>query len=77
MARTQVLQDATGVLLADEVGNAVLVIGLAANLPADGAKGFAGGCLFIATDGGRNLAQAHFINIGTSSSADFDQAIQS
>lgn len=61
-------QSPRGVLAEDGFGNATIVVGT--GVPADGAGGYAKGCLFIDTDAA--AGSRLFSNVGTTTSADFD-----
>lgn len=68
MSRRHEVQDATGVISsAPGVG---ILHAFGDEVPADGAVGYATGCLFAHTDGGAGTAL--YTNEGTYDSADFD-----
>ena len=49
MSQRHAVQDATGVLATDEVGDILILVGQTADKPANGASGYAAGALFIDT----------------------------
>lgn len=66
--RRHTAQDATGIVVTNEAGDALLAYGAAP--PADGRAGYATGCLFCHTDG--TAITAAYLNKGTAVSCDFD-----
>ena len=53
MAVTQRLQDASGVIASDEIGNILIAAGKTADKPAEGSSGYSPGCIFIDTQTGK------------------------
>jgi hypothetical protein len=70
MSRPLNLHSADGVIAREDGGDILLAYGK--TVPADGASGYATGCLFQHTDGGAGTAL--FVNEGTNTSANFDAA---
>ena len=62
------VQDASGVVARDQIGNVLIVCGN--TVPTDGTAGYATGCLFIKLNGGAGTSM--YANEGTSASSDFD-----
>ena len=69
MSGTHKLHDATGVVASADNGDSLIVAGT--TVPADGADGFATGCIFMKTDGG--AGSALYVNEGSNTSANFDE----
>lgn len=71
MAQVHRIQDASGVISADENGNALHVA--AYTVPSDGAAGYAKGCIFQDLDA--SAGSQFYINEGSNTSADFNKVI--
>jgi hypothetical protein len=67
MAVTQRLQDATGIIASDELGDSLFLVG--EGVPTDGA-GFAKGCIYVRSDG-TDKDTTLYVNLGTASSSTF------
>jgi hypothetical protein len=55
----------------DDIGNAILISCLTADVPADGSAGYASSCIAFVTDG-TTLDNSLYLNIGSNTSCNFD-----